>query len=131
MRRRAAIVYVATEPEKADVCGYYTLSAAELEASNLPEEIRKRLPRYPTLPAVLLGRLATDLRWRGVGLGAALLYDAFQRCHRHNEFGVMFIIVDPFPQARAFYRRYGFRDIPDQERMYIPMTEVARAVIRP
>jgi GNAT superfamily N-acetyltransferase len=130
VRRRAAIVYVASEEKTTDICGYYTLSAAELEATNLPENVRKRLPRYPTLPAVLLGRLATDVRWRGVGLGAALLYDAFRRCHRHNEFGVMFIVVDPFPQTRAFYARYGFREIPDQERMYISMTEVAKAVER-
>lgn len=128
MRRRAAAIYVACEEADVAVCGYYTLSASDLDASGLPEAVRKRLPRYPRLPAVLLGRLATDLRWRGIGLGAALLYDAFHRCHAHNAFGVMFIVVDPFPVARAFYARHGFRDIPDQERMYIPMTEVAKLV---
>jgi len=128
MRRRAAAVYVACEESAEAVCGYYTLSASDLEAANLPEAMRKRLPRYPKLPAVLLGRLATDLRWRGVGLGAALLYDAFRRCHIHNEFGVMFIVVDPFPEARDFYARHQFRAIPDHERMYIPMTEVAKLI---
>ncbi|MGI8857448.1 MAG: GNAT family N-acetyltransferase [Thermomicrobiales bacterium] len=128
VRRRVAAVYIACEENSADICGYYTLSASDLEAVALPEADRKRLPRYPRLPAVLLGRLATDLRWRGIGLGVALLYDAFRRCHRHNDFGVMFIVVDPFPEARTFYARHGFRDIPDQERMYIPMTEVAKLV---
>jgi hypothetical protein len=46
----------------------------------------------------------------------------------HNDFGVMFIVVDPFPEAREFYAHYEFRDIPDQERMYIPITEVAKLV---
>jgi GNAT superfamily N-acetyltransferase len=128
VRRRVAAVYIVCEQDSAAVCGYYTLSASDLEAAALPERARKRLPRYPQLPAVLLGRLATDLRWRGVGLGAALLYDAFRRCHTHNAFGVMFIVVDPFPEARAFYAHHQFRDIPDQERMYIPMTEVAKLV---
>ena len=127
-RRRAAAVYVACEEDTAAVCGYYTLSASDLEATDLPDALRKRLPRYPRLPAVLLGRLANDRRWRGVGLGAALLYDAMRRCHAHNAFGVMFIVVDPFPEARDFYAHHHFRDIPDQERMYLPMTEVATLI---
>jgi len=127
-RRRVAAVYIACEEDTGAVCGYYTLSASDLETTDLPEAIRKRLPRYPRLPAVLLGRLATDFRWRGIGLGAALLYDALRRCHRHNAFGVMFIVVDPFPEARGFYAHHQFRAIPDQERMYFPMTEVAKLV---
>jgi hypothetical protein len=63
-----------------------------------------------------------------MGLGSSLLYDAFYRCHTHNDFGVMFLVVDSFPEARAFYSRHHFRDIPDQERMYIPITEVAKLV---
>jgi len=128
MRRRAAAVYVACEENAEAVCGYYTLSASDLETVDLPEAMRKRLPCYPKLPAVLLGRLATDFRWRGIGLGVALLYDAFRRCHMHNDFGVMFIVVDPFLEAREFYAHYEFRDIPDQERMYIPITEAEKLV---
>lgn len=128
VRRRAAAVYVACEEDTEAVCGYYTLSASDLEAIGLPEAMQKRLPRYPRLPAVLLGRLATDLRWQGIGLGAALLYDAFRRCHTHNEFGVMFIVVDPFPEAWEFYAHDQFRGIPDHERMYIPITEAAKLV---
>jgi predicted esterase len=33
--------------------------------TDLPASILKRLPRYPTVPATLMGRLATDSRHRG------------------------------------------------------------------
>jgi GNAT superfamily N-acetyltransferase len=127
-RRRTSVVYVACVAGTTPVCGYYTLSASELDATALPEQVRKRLPYYPQFPAVLLGRLATDQHYRGIGLGGSLLYDAFRRCHAHDAFGVMFIVVDPFPEARAFYAHHHFQDIPDQERMYIPMTEIKKLV---
>src|SRR4051812_37026470 len=42
------------------IAGFYTLSAAEISATNLPENVTRRLPRYPELPVTLLGRLARD-----------------------------------------------------------------------
>ncbi len=40
----------------------------------------------------------------------------------------MFIVVDSFPEAQEFYAHYAFRDIPDHERMYIPITDVAKLI---
>ena len=45
------------------IAGYYTLSAATVLRTALPEPVTKKLPRYPELPATLLGRLARDLRF--------------------------------------------------------------------
>src|SRR5947209_12096941 len=72
-RRRASVVYVACVAGTNAMCGYYTLSASELDATTLREQVRKRLPYYPQFPAVLLGRLATHQQYRGIGLGGALL----------------------------------------------------------
>ena len=48
IKRGVARVFVATaEPQPAEVLGFYTLSAASIAADTLPENWRKRLPRYP------------------------------------------------------------------------------------
>jgi len=59
MRRRVAAVFVLVpedEPER--IAGFYTLSSASIVLGELPEGIVKKLPRYPMVPAVLIGRLA-------------------------------------------------------------------------
>ena len=38
------------------------------------------MPKYPLLPAILIGRLAVSTLFRGRGWGETLLYDALRRC---------------------------------------------------
>ena len=47
------------------ILGYYTLSSYGIDAGELPAEVVKKLPRYPLIPATLLGRLAVDRRYQG------------------------------------------------------------------
>jgi predicted N-acetyltransferase YhbS len=47
--------------------------------TDLPENLTKKLPRYPTVPAVRMARLAVDQSDKGKGLGATLLADALRR----------------------------------------------------
>lgn len=61
------------------IMGYYTFSSASLLLTDLPARLSKRLPRYPTVPAVRMGRLAVDNAFNGQGLGGALLADALVR----------------------------------------------------
>lgn len=58
---------------------YYTLSASTVDASELPDALTKKLPRYPQLPVTLLGRLAVDQSMKGRGMGEFLLMDALRR----------------------------------------------------
>ncbi|HYX26811.1 MAG TPA: GNAT family N-acetyltransferase [Thermoanaerobaculia bacterium] len=79
-RRRVASCFVLTRAdEPAQVLGYYTLSALSIALTDLPSAVAKRLPRYPVVPATLMGRLATDSRHRGKRLGELLLFDACAR----------------------------------------------------
>ena len=110
------------------VAGYYTLSACEIEPRGLPNEIAKRLPRRP-LPATLIGRLATDLRYRGQGLGGMLLVNALTRAANASRgIGAMAVIVDAKAnQARGFYERYGFQRFADDPyRLFLPMADAER-----
>jgi GNAT superfamily N-acetyltransferase len=69
----------------------------------LPEDVARRLPRYPLVPATLIGRLAIDRRYHGQGWGSFLFMDALHRCSR-SEVASFAVIVDAFDDdARAFY----------------------------
>ena len=59
IRRRIANCFVAVEAVTGHVAAYYTISAASISLVDLPADETKRLPRYPTVPAVRIGRL----RW--------------------------------------------------------------------
>ena len=74
-----AACYIVVDQTKDAIAGYHTLSAADIPLTELPPDLTKRLPRYPTLPAARLGRLAVDQRYLGQKLGALLLADAVMR----------------------------------------------------
>jgi GNAT superfamily N-acetyltransferase len=92
-RRRMANCFVAIEVASGRIAAYYTLSSASIPMVDLPPEETKRLPRYPTLPAVRIGRLAVDQKFQGCGLGAALLADAAHRAI-HSEIAAYALLVD-------------------------------------
>ena len=68
IRRRVAACFVASADEKS-IAGYYTLASASLLLTDLPASTGKKLPRYPTVPAVRMDRLAVDQGFKGQGLG--------------------------------------------------------------
>ena len=116
IRRRITACFVALTHEQR-IAGYYTLASASLLLSDLPAAIGKKLPRYPTVPAVRMGRLAVDQRFKGQGLGGALLADALERAAR-SEIAAYAMVVDAKDEsAAAFYRHHGFIELPD-----FPMT---------
>jgi ribosomal protein S18 acetylase RimI-like enzyme len=111
IRRRLANCFVAIEADGRTLRAFYTLAATGVQLSDLPETLTRRLPRYPVLPAVLIGRLAVDRRHQRSGLGAALLADAALRAGR-SEPAVHLLVIDAKNEAAAdFYRRHGFRSL--------------------
>lgn len=108
IRRRVTTCYIAIHTITEALAGYYTLSAADIPITDVPEDMTKRLPRYPTIPVVRLGRLAVDHQFREMGLGGALLFDAVQRAGR-SEIAMHAMIVEAKDDgAEAFYRHHGF-----------------------
>ncbi len=134
LRRRVATVYVMVLPDTSSVIGYYTLSAFGVETGLLPETLTRRLPRYPTLPAILLGRLALDERYQGKGLGEFLLMNALRRSLvASQEIAAVLIVVDAInDSARRFYERVGFTRLSDDaSRLFLPMADVATLLAEP
>jgi len=108
-RKHASTAFVLFEQDSSRVLGYYTLSATSIELSDVPESTAKKMPRYPLISAILLGRLAVDQSCRGRGFGEILLMDALQRCLGITEIGWTAIVVDAKDEAAAaFYERYEF-----------------------
>ncbi len=129
VRRRVAACFVALADEKR-IEGYYTLASASLVLADLPASIGKKLPRYPTVPAVRMGRLAVDQAFKGQGLGGALLADALDRAAR-SEIAACALMVDAKDEAAAaFYLHHGFIALPDSPRtLFLPLATV-QAVAR-
>ena len=64
-RKRVTACFMACPSGEQTIAGYYTLAATSIALTDLPPDLIKRLPRYPAVPATLLGRLAVDRRHRG------------------------------------------------------------------
>jgi len=124
IRRHVNRVFVASPPHTPGrVIGYYSLSAGSLDATALPDALRRRLPRYP-VPVVLLGRLAIAESHQGMGLGSILLADALQRVVQASEvMAVYAVVVDALNDRVAeFYRQFGFIPLPSQAlKLFLPI----------
>ena len=72
------------------------------------------------IPAVILGRLATDTAWQGIGLGGLLLADAVNRSLRASqEVSARLLIVHAISRAaEAFYVKHGFTKLPVETPTY-------------
>jgi predicted GNAT family N-acyltransferase len=127
-RRRVAVCFVLHDAARAKIAGYYTLSAFSVIGEALPEPLQKKLPKYGQIPCTLLGRLAVDTDYRGLGLGRHLLLDGLHRAMVHSvEIASWAVVVDAKDQAaERFYARYGFMALPQtQRRLFLPMATVA------
>jgi ribosomal protein S18 acetylase RimI-like enzyme len=127
VKRRVSNCFVALDT--ADVIvGYYTFAAASLPLTELSAAESKRLPRYPLLPAGLIGRLAVDRRFRGRGLGGALIMDAAQRGAGADP-AIFALVVDAKDDAAVrFYQHYGFRRFVSRPMsLFLPLATVLRA----
>jgi ribosomal protein S18 acetylase RimI-like enzyme len=130
IRRRVANCFVAVEVATGQVAAYYTLSAASIPLVDLPPAEIKRLPRYPTLPAVRIGRLAVDERFQGRGLGAALLMNAAHRTLNADAAAYTLLVDAKNDGAVAFYQRYGFRPLISQPRtLFLPLAVAQRTLL--
>lgn len=124
VRRRIAACFVALTDDQR-IAAYYTLASASILLADLPVSLGKRLPRYPTVPAIRMGRLAVDQAFKGQGLGGALLADALERAVR-SEIAVYALMVDAKDEAAvAFYLHHGFIAFLDSPRtLFLPLATV-------
>ena len=115
-RRNISQVYVLVDTgEPSQVLAYYTLSAAQVDADQITEKERRRLPRYP-VPCFRMGRLAVQHHVQGEGFGKLLIGCAVDRCLQTRELVAAYALIVDAKDARAkpFYEHFGFIAFTDQ-----------------
>jgi ribosomal protein S18 acetylase RimI-like enzyme len=112
-RRGFASVFVAAELATGRVSGFYTLSMSSVLVDVLPLPLQRKMPRYPTVPAVRLGRLAVATACQGMGLGKWLLMDAMARSLASEVAWAAFVVNAKDDAARSFYLQHGFLSLQD------------------
>jgi GNAT superfamily N-acetyltransferase len=127
IRRRITACFVVICSEQR-ISGYYTLASASILLADLPAATAKKLPRYPSVPAVLMGRLAIDKSFQGQGLGGALLADALARAARAEIAAFSLVVEAKDGSAAAFYRHHGFIALPDSPlTLFLPLATMPQS----
>lgn len=125
IRQRIAKCLVVVEVATGAVAGFYTLSATSLALAEIPDRLVKGLPRYPIVPAILMGRLAVATTAQGHKLGTAMLAHAVEYVATAN-IGAFAVVVDAKDDAaQRFYERHGFVAIVGHARRLILPLETA------
>lgn len=128
-KKHVAAPFVLLVPKTERVIGYYTLSAFTVTPCELSPKIAKKLPRYPLIPATLLGRLAVDKEFQGHGYGEILLVNAMRRTlEQAPNISTIGIVVEAHDdRALTFYRNFDFQPFPNHEkRLFLPLPAIAR-----
>jgi len=126
--KHVAAAFVIT-PDGKTIAGFYTLSAHVVSLADLPDNVARKLPRYPSIPATLLGRLAVSVEFHGRGIGELLLMDALHRALANTrEVGSAVLVVDAKDErAREFYLRHDFIPLPSQlNRLFYPIKTIEK-----
>lgn len=128
VRRHVAHCFVAVN-SLGEVAGYYTLAAASVLLSDLPQSLAKKLPRYPTVPVAKMGRLAVSQSAQHLGLGSALLADALTRVFQADVAAYAMVVDAKHQEAALFYEKHGFKQFSSQPMsLWLPMNAVVSLV---
>lgn len=127
--KKIAATFVLIGNTPVTIAGYYSLSSTSINVGELPEAVAKKLPRYPLMPATLIGRLAVDRHYQGKGSGELLLVDALKRSLASTkQIGSVAVVVDAIDdRAKAFYVHFQFIPLEGfTHRLFLPMKAIER-----
>lgn len=115
-----AVTYAALDAGEA--VAFFSLSNDAIRRDSISSSGRRRVlkpiprtKRYPTLPAVKIGRLAVASSRAGNGIGSEIIGFLKGWFTTGNKTGCRFIIVDAYnnPRTLSFYRKNGFVPLGD------------------
>ncbi len=129
-KRNIAVFYIVVNLENSQIIGYYTLSMTSINLGEVPNSIAKKLPKYPLIGVTLIGRLAVDKNYRGMGWGKLLVMDAlFKSLEANKQVASFAVVVDVIDeQAVKFHQRFDFKTFPEQPlKLFRTMKNIAQA----
>lgn len=103
------------------IAGYYTLAMGQVDCSDLPSEMTKRLP-HRMLPVAVLAWLSVSQPHQGQGLGDRLLAQSLRDCYEAGKtFAFIAVVLDCIDDAaKSFYQRWSFEEMPERPyRLYL------------
>jgi GNAT superfamily N-acetyltransferase len=108
----ASRVNVIADLASGKIICYVTLSACQIERAFLPKPQQRN--QADPLPVTLLGQLAVDRAFHGQNHGPSLLQFALRTALRAADIvGSVGVITHPIDdEARGFYARWGFTELP-------------------
>ena len=108
-----AVTYIIESGD--DIAAYFALSNDRISLLESDKATWRRIKRaFPyrkhrsDYPAVKIGRLGVDCRYRGIKLGSSILDFVKKTFVTNNRTGCSFITVDALPSAMGFYELNGF-----------------------
>ncbi len=128
LKKKVSTIFVLIDSPNVDVIAYYTLSSYTVDVTSLNEDFAKTVPRYPLLPATLLGRLAVTKDYQAKGIGELILVDALKRVlDATTQIASLAVVVEAIDNnAVSFYQRYGFRQFKQYPlKLYLPTKLIA------
>jgi ribosomal protein S18 acetylase RimI-like enzyme len=128
-QRNLAISYIAFDKTEQRIIGYYTLSSQSIDLEELPQNLIKKLPKYPLIGVTLIGRLAVSIDYQGQGWGKLLLLDALYKSFKNSQQIASFAVIIEAKdnEAIAFYQRFDFQQFPNQpNKLFRTMKKIAQ-----
>lgn len=115
-----------TDKAPGEVLGFFTLAPHVVRRAEVPGRTGRGSP--DSIPAILLARLALTHTLHGQGHGGRLLVDALHcTLDAVALAGGRLVVVDAIDHdATAFYEHYGFTRLPEHQRLYRKVTDIAR-----
>jgi GNAT superfamily N-acetyltransferase len=126
-RRDTAATWVIADLDEV-VVAYASISMTGIDRSAAPELVAKGAP--DPVPALLLGRLAVDKRYAGLGIGTTLAVHVLATAAELNQKAACrAVVVTALHQsARTWWERLGFRpfdpDKPNELDLYLLTSEI-------
>lgn len=126
-RRDTAATWVIADAHDI-VVAYASVAMTGIDRSAAPEVLAKGAP--DPVPALLLGRLAVDRRYAGLGVGSTLAAHVLATAVELNEKAACRAVVVSAltQQARTWWERLGFHPFdphdPDQPELYLLTAEI-------
>jgi len=127
-RADIARTYLALDGEV--VAGYLSLTTGSIRREDAPKRYARGMPRHP-IPTILIARLAVDHRYQRRRLGSRLLAEALHRAVTASDVAAArLVVVDATDdRAAAFYRRWGFVDMPENPlRLFRKISDIRRSM---
>lgn len=128
-RADLARTYLALDGDEVLV-GFVSLTTGSVRHEDAPKRFTRGMPGYP-IPTILIARLAVDRAHQRRRVGSRLLAEALRRAVTASDaVAARLVVVDAIDdQAAAFYRRWGFIDVPESPlRLFRKMADIRRSL---